>query len=84
MFIVNGLAFQKSTEHSEFPNSRAVIYCDDLKKDLSGNGLVEDERFSSLVKKVDQKLRQLRSKAKKHAQIHPMGEQLKSILKTTP
>ena len=56
--VVHGISFPFSGE-LEFPQLRGVVYCDELRKDLSQVKLVQDEAFRSLCDWLREQCRSL-------------------------
>lgn len=59
LLILNGLTFQVAPDPQNYPTSRAVVYVNDLEKDLSNNGILGNERFHKLQESVNKQLDRL-------------------------
>lgn len=52
LIVADGITFQFPADESNYPTSRAVIYCNSVRRDLSSTGLVQNDRYDELVAKV--------------------------------
>ncbi len=59
LVVLNGLTFQLPADPNNYPTSRAVIYVGDLEKDLSNNGILQNNRFEKLKASVNKQLDKL-------------------------
>lgn len=52
LVIVDGITFQVAADESNYPTSRVVAYANDLSKDLSNTGLVQNARYEEVMASI--------------------------------
>ncbi len=52
LIVADGITYQFPADESNYPTSRAVIYCNTVRRDLSSTGLVQNAVYDELVASV--------------------------------